>query len=434
MTGERPTIGVVLEPGGAATVRDLWLAARDFADLAIFVPRGTGRDQDSLFATCQAFFPHCFRLDEPDGPAGSLTLDGVVTFNDRLIEEARRLAARAGVSFGIPAGTEDKLVQRQRLREQAVGSVTAVAVNCRDDLVRAVETVGTPGVLKPRRGDSGAGITFLDDAEALGHEDLARSELNGLLYERRIGTDPDLPAGSWWGDFLSVEMMSTGSGHRLIEVFGKLPSAVVTGPDGRPRRVTTGDICPPPVDQPRIEAAIGLVRRALEALEVRWSVTHTEVLLSADGPEIIEVNCRVGGHLNRLTSRWRGVDMIGVALRLAVGVEPDLPPPPQTDSVLGGVFVPFPDFRGAVRSTVSVRQINNVVGVVSVDGFARHGQARTDNAGIMANAVLEGASRGEFEEHLSGYLAVLRRVYQADADPHAWLDRMESSLARVRMR
>ncbi|WP_327379042.1 ATP-grasp domain-containing protein (plasmid) [Streptomyces sp. NBC_01216] len=50
-----------------------------------------------------------------------------------------------------------------------------------------------------------------------------------------------------------------------------------------------------PMDAPHVPDLIAYVRRALDALGFRFGAAHTEVMLTAEGPRLIEVNSRIAG-------------------------------------------------------------------------------------------------------------------------------------------
>ena len=65
-----------------------------------------------------------------------------------------------------------------------------------------------------------------------------------------------------------------------------------------------------------------MAERALAALEFTQGLAHTELMLTADGPRIIEVNARAGGALPYLFPMVSDVDLIEQAGRVALGLDP----------------------------------------------------------------------------------------------------------------
>jgi hypothetical protein len=83
----------------------------------------------------------------------------------------------------------------------------------------------------------------------------------------------------------------------------------------------------PPLPGTVDEAALfDLTGRALSALGACDSVCHTEIMITETGPEIIEVNGRVGGNIQDLFLRGHEVNMIELAARVALGEDPEVRP------------------------------------------------------------------------------------------------------------
>lgn len=68
---------------------------------------------------------------------------------------------------------------------------------------------------------------------------------------------------------------------------------------------------------------LDLMRRTHERLRVGSGVTHAEVRLTAGGPRLVELNCRLGGDFIPLLSRLAtGVDLVACAGDIALGRPP----------------------------------------------------------------------------------------------------------------
>lgn len=121
------------------------------------------------------------------------------------------------------------------------------------------------------------------------------------------------------GPQFSVEAFSEAAGHVALAVTRKY-----SDPDNM---VEPGHVLPTPLDADVEEAIEGHARRVLDALGVEFGPTHTEVVLTADGPRVIETHLRVGGdEIFNLVKDAVGVDMIDFQTRQAFGekVLPDI--------------------------------------------------------------------------------------------------------------
>lgn len=116
--------------------------------------------------------------------------------------------------------------------------------------------------------------------------------------------------GSLFGDYVSVESLCRPDGITHVALTGKFP---LVEPFREP-----GQFWPAKVTEDEREAVLDLTTRALTALGVTIGMTHTEIKLTEAGPRIIEVNGRIGGHINELSRRACGVDLLTLAGRQAL--------------------------------------------------------------------------------------------------------------------
>ncbi|MDM4721492.1 hypothetical protein QTQ03_18535 [Micromonospora sp. WMMA1363] len=142
-------------------------------------------------------------------------------------------------------------------------------------------------------------------------------------------------------------------------------------------------------------------------------MTHTEVKLTPDGPDIIEINGRVGGHLNRLLRLVDGPDLVAVALSLAMGREPEMTAAGQKGYAMG-IFPSFSDRQGVVRSQVSPDDLRRLPGVVHVDEVVSVGQPRQANDFRMANVALWAPTAQQLDRDATATVAGIRRFFGED--------------------
>ena len=124
------------------------------------------------------------------------------------------------------------------------------------------------------------------------------------------------------GPLVSVEMMTAGGRHHLLGLTDRRLG-------GYPNFVEIGGSFPVHVENE--EAVVSMVEQALNALGINFGPTHTELILTAEGPRIVEINPRLAG----------GVvpDMIDAALGRQILVD-------IVRLHLGEDFAPVPAPRG----------------------------------------------------------------------------------------
>ncbi|WP_326948022.1 hypothetical protein OG439_04345 [Amycolatopsis sp. NBC_01307] len=333
----------------------------------------------------------------------AIGIDAVVTFSDTMMPVAARIADRLGLRFhSAPAVAllTDKLRQRDELRAHGVDEVRAHPVRHAGDWPGAVAAVGVPAVLKPLRGQGSRDTHLVTDAEAgarLSADLLAGPDpVAGLVLEEFLAGRPSEP----FGDYVSVESVTTPRGVRHLAVTGKFPTL--------PPFREVGQFWPSPLSPAEEREVEELTGRALNALGVRFGVSHTEVKLTAAGPRIIEVNGRMGGHINDLARRAHGLDMVQLTARLALGAElPERPPRPE--QVYFQYNTPAPVGAFTLLETLGVDDVRRVPGVTGYRPYFEPGTALPASVMTRPLDLISGVA-ADHDEMLARLARVLDRL------------------------
>ncbi|MEU1374646.1 ATP-grasp domain-containing protein [Streptomyces triculaminicus] len=282
---------------------------------------------------------------------------GVIGFLDSTLP----LVARLAEEFGLPgcspstlSNLTDKTWARERFAASGVPGprfrVLDAAVTATADRQAAVAGLAFPLIVKPADSSAGRGVVRAGDASELDAAwDAAApfTKTGGLLAEEEL-----------IGEEISVETVTVDGRTVVVACTEKLSTrgeAFVELGQASPARLGGG------LDQEVRDIAAA----ALKAVGYDHGIAHTEMILTADGPRIIEVNPRPAGDcildLIRLAG---GVDVYGIAADLALGRPVDL------DALE----------RTAFTSGAAIRFLTGEPGVVRrIDGVAE-ASARLDPA------------------------------------------------------
>jgi hypothetical protein len=86
-------------------------------------------------------------------------------------------------------------------------------------------------------------------------------------------------------------------------------------------------------DGPQTAEICGYLRTCLDALEIQWGITHSEIIMTADGPRLVEVNCRQHNmDFLPLTMECIGYNVFDMLLAAYFGGEDPLLYPMETES------------------------------------------------------------------------------------------------------
>ncbi|WP_431874345.1 ATP-grasp domain-containing protein [Micromonospora marina] len=268
-------------------------------------------------------------------------------------EAAQLVAGHLTDLLGLPGTTErtarllhDKSAMRALLNEHDIGPVPCIANPSRTQLREFVAAHG-PAVIKPTMGSGSLGvrrITSLDEIDDVWAWCQA-VELGDFLVEKCLV-----------GPECSVEAFSVGGRHRIVAVTAKET-------DGG--SVEIGHAIPAPIADTELGQVRDLTVRLLDAVGLTDGPSHTELILTADGPRIVESHTRRGGdQINELVRLVYGIDLEEATYRL---VDPGDPLPDPLPPARGAAVIRFLTAPpGVVTSVSGMEAAKSIQGVVNV--------------------------------------------------------------------
>ncbi|MFE5582462.1 ATP-grasp domain-containing protein [Kitasatospora sp. NPDC056531] len=195
--------------------------------------------------------------------------------------------------------------------------IVSSLAECRD--FRA--SVGGRIVVKPPRGAGSLGVCEIASDEA---------ERGYWQHDGAACAGPRLAEEFLVGREISVETVSHRGRHLVL---------AITEKELGPGFVEIGHYVPARISRPEHEAAAGAAVRFLTAVGLSEGPAHTEIILTADGPRIVESHDRIGGgNLATVVRLAHGVDLVRWALTVPLGLEAL---PEHAPEATGGAAVRF---------------------------------------------------------------------------------------------
>lgn len=123
------------------------------------------------------------------------------------------------------------------------------------------------------------------------------------------------------GPEVSVETFSVDGNCHVIQITDKLTT-------GSPHFVEMGHSQPSRLDAKTLEEIKSIAKKACQALNIDKGPSHTEIIVTQEGPKIVEVGARLGGdnittHLVPLST---GINLVECCIKDALGEKVDLTP------------------------------------------------------------------------------------------------------------
>ncbi len=285
---------------------------------------------------------------------------------ESLVPLAARIAAELGLRGpGVVASalTRDKLRMREAFAAAGVPQPRFAGISTAAELARAADSLGLPLIVKPLTGAHSRHVhayrTHAELAEFAAHERAFLGDRAKILRRRN--------EGPLW----IAEQMMTGR---------QLTTTTIVV-DGEPRHLDLVDVrsardlgrpsfqlltrtSPARLTREETIAVENAATAAVQALGLRDTCAHPELLLTPEGPIVIEVAARIGGFRSQLTRHALGLDLDAAAIALALGQPMDLTPrcaraatavevwPPT-----GGRIVRHPHAE-AVRQTPGIHELH----------------------------------------------------------------------------
>ncbi|MGW1811171.1 ATP-grasp domain-containing protein [Streptomyces sp. NPDC002078] len=240
----------------------------------------------------------------------------------------------------------DKLALRARLNAQGIGRVAAERGSSLDALAKFIGRHGA-AVVKPTMGSGSLGVRKVLSASEVAQtwDWLIAFGVRDLMVEELLV-----------GAELSVETFSVGGRHSVV---------AITGKDNGGGVVALGHVVPAALSRREASAVTDVTLRMLDAVGVTEGPTHTEVILTADGPRIVESHNRcAGGYINELVELVYGVDIEQLTYSLALAPGPEHVQVAGRGAAAVRFLTPPP---GRVEEVQGVDEARDAPGVVKVD-------------------------------------------------------------------
>jgi biotin carboxylase len=267
------------------------------------------------------------------------------------------------------------------------------------------ERYGYPFVVKPVDASASFGVRLVRSSAQTGAvwQDIVR--LRGSVGHRFANYFPVrrfLMEEYLDGPEFSVESLSFDGRHVPLAITEK----AVHG-----NFVELGHALPARLPEPSAAAVLACVSDFLDAVGLREGPAHTEVMLTARGPRVVESHGRPGGdRIMELVEAAYGVDIEAYAVGWAAGVLPALDGSPPARAAAATRFVVAPPGRvTAVEGVEEVRAHEGALGAdvaVSVGDTVRPLEASWDRPGQVLVTAADTAAAVALAEQLAGKITV----------------------------
>ncbi|MET3134808.1 biotin carboxylase [Oxalobacteraceae bacterium GrIS 1.11] len=278
--------------------------------------------------------------------------DAVVSFQELGLMNAAIIGDRLGIASNPKSPvllTCNKGKMREHLEQLDIASIPFKVSSSVADVIGFGRQYGWPIILKP------IGGTGSKQIHKLYSEDEVDSAFSSILKDF-----PDIhPIAEKFiaGPEVSIEGFSWDGKHTILGVTDKITS-------GAPYFVETGHNMPSSLSPDIILAIKTMTEKFLISIGHKNGPSHTEAIVTEQGPVIIESHTRTGGdRIFEMVELVHGVDMIGATLQGYVGDVPKINIKRESGAAIRYLTLP----PGEIMSVSGLDQARESKGVVHCD-------------------------------------------------------------------
>lgn len=243
--------------------------------------------------------------------------DGITTLATdmpmRAVAYATSKLGLNGISYDTAIKSTDKGEMIKTFKEKNVSHPWFFILNDKNHISQIINKIVYPCISKPLDSSGSRGVVLIKDASELMESILYSFEYsrkNGIIIEEYLE-----------GKEVSVEIIVENGTVHILAVTDKITT-------GSPYFVEMGHSQPSQISDIDVRNIKNLASKAVLALGIINGPAHVEIMLTKNGPKIIEVGARLGGDFitTHLVPLSTGIDMVKAVINLACGEKIDIIP------------------------------------------------------------------------------------------------------------
>ena len=241
------------------------------------------------------------------------SIDGIMTIASdmpmRTVAFVAKELGLKGISEKTAYMATNKAEMMECFKQAGVPVPSFFKVNNEKDFKAAVNNFSDCCIVKPVDSSGSRGVVLFDDTSN------AQKANRVYQYSKKYSKSGDVIVEEYMqGQEVSVESISINGICHVIQITDKVTT-------GAPYFVEMGHSQPSRLSKEIKERIIEITKMAVNAIGIKDGPSHTEIIVTNDGPKIVELGARLGGdnittHLVPLST---GIDMVEATIKVALG-------------------------------------------------------------------------------------------------------------------
>ncbi len=255
-------------------------------------------------------------------------IDGVIAIYENYILPAAHIAKTLGLP-ALPIKAAQACTDKELMRQKFAQATEKISpdfrqINNKEDLLDFVDKHSFPLVLKPANLSKSLLVTIANNKqELLLHYQQTMDKIESVYAQYAPHRKPKLLIEEFIeGHVYSVEAFVDHLGKvHVLETIVDYETGQELGYDDNFHYSRS---LPSKLDKKNIAAIRHVAKIGCETLGIKNSPAHIEIILSPQGPRIVEIGARNGGYRERMHELANGIDITANTLLIALGKQPDI--------------------------------------------------------------------------------------------------------------
>jgi biotin carboxylase len=288
-------------------------------------------------------------------------IDGIMTLASdmpmRTVAAVANKLGIAGISQETALKATNKAIMRDCLYEHNVPIPKYFRVDSYQEYINSIQQFRDKFIVKPADNSGSRGVFLINDSY---DKEIIQYAFN---YSKKNSRSGEIVVEDYMeGAEVSVETLSVDGKVHIIAITDKLTT-------GAPRFVEMGHSQPSCLPE-EIKNDIALVTtKAVKAIGITNGPAHTEIIVTNEGPKVVELGARLGGDniTTHLVPISTGVDMVKCCIDIALGEKPDL----MKKVTMGSAIRYFESTKGKILNISGYDKALQLEGVNQIS-FVKH--------------------------------------------------------------
>lgn len=254
------------------------------------------------------------------------------------------------ISYDAAIKSTDKYNMRNAFKENKIPIPQYILIESEKDYINKIDEIKGDKIVKPTDSSGSRGIILVKHKDySLDNYYYAKSNSKSghvLIEEQLLGNE------------ISVESITIDNITHVLAITQKVTT-------GAPHFIEMGHYINANINKKVEEKIIDVTRKAISSLGISQGPSHTEIMLTKDGPKIIEVGARLGGDFisSHLVMYATGIDLLKLHILQSIGEDIQMN---FGDKARGAAIKYFTSKKGILKKVEFPETIKSVKGFKEV--------------------------------------------------------------------